>query len=403
MTKKNILIVGAGKIGRSFIGQLFSKAGYSIIFVDMDDSLVRELNNRGSYPVIIKGPDLEEIMVIENVRAIHALDSDSVIKAISCTDIMAISVGKTAFPAIAPVVAKGLLERENSSPGRILDIILAENMRSADLFLQEKLREHLPSSYPLKDQLGLVETSIGKMVPIMTIADLEEDQLQVFAEPYNTLILDKNGFRGKIPEINDLALKDNMKAWVDRKAFIHNLGHATAAYYGHLKYPDATFMYEVLDNLEVYQFTHDVMLESAQVLLARYEGEFTMDSLSDHIDDLITRFRNRNLRDTIFRVGSDLFRKLGKADRFMGIIRMAFDTNYSCDMIIEAMAMGFLFRARNEHGAMFEGDIKFHEAFDTNPDQVFEHVCGLKKSTDIFLIEKLNLNLNRLISEHSNG
>lgn len=403
MTEKNILIFGAGKIGRSFIGQLFGKAGYSIIFVDMDDSLVSELNKRGAYPVIIKGPDLEEVMVIENVRAIHAMDSNAVIKAIGGTDIMAISVGKTALPAIAPVVAEGLMERENTSPGRILDIILAENMRSADLFLRDKLRECLPSSYPLEDQVGLIETSIGKMVPIMTIADLKEDQLQVFAEPYNTLILDKKGFRGKIPEINDLALKDNMKAWVDRKAFIHNLGHATAAYYGHLKNPEATFMYEVLANKEVYQFTHDVMMESAQVLLKKYDGEFTLDSLSDHIDDLITRFRNRNLGDTIFRVGSDLFRKLGKDDRFMGIIRMALETDFSFDLILEAMAMGFLFRACNEQGLMFDGDIKFQEAFDTNPDQVFTDVCGLKKPTDILLIEKLKLNLNRLRSEHSNG
>ena len=48
--------------------------------------------------------------------------------------------------------------------------------------------------------------------------------------------------------LRELALKENMKAWVDRKAFIHNLGHATAAYFGHLKYPDAIFMYEVLED-----------------------------------------------------------------------------------------------------------------------------------------------------------
>ena len=124
--------------------------------------------------------------------------------------------------------------------------------------------------------MGLVETSIGKMVPIMTSHDLDEDHLQVFAEPYNTLILDKKGFRGEIPDIKELALKENMKAWVDRKAFIHNLGHATAAYFGHLKYPDAIFMYEVLADSEVYLFTKKVMHESGQVLMATYPTEFTL-------------------------------------------------------------------------------------------------------------------------------
>ena len=44
-----------------------------------------------------------------------------------------------------------------------------------------------------------------------------------------------------------------MKAWVDRKAFIHNLGHATAAYsWSSRNIPEATFMYEVLGDEKVY-------------------------------------------------------------------------------------------------------------------------------------------------------
>ena len=58
-----------------------------------------------------------------------------------------------------------------------------------------------------------------------------------------------------------------MKAWVDRKAFIHNLGHSTAAYFGYLKFPDASFMYEVLADTEVLDFTRNVMWEAARILL----------------------------------------------------------------------------------------------------------------------------------------
>lgn len=401
MAEKSILIFGAGKIGRSFIGQLFGRAGYHIIFVDMDHSLVRELNIRGTYPVIIKGPDSEERMMIENVRAIHALERNAIIQAISRVSIMAISVGKNALPTIAPIVAETLLIREKDGPGRKLDIILAENMRSADLFFRDRLRENLPPTYPLDDQIGLVETSIGKMVPIMTASELEKDPLQVFAEPYNTLILDKKGFRGDIPFIKELALKENMKAWVDRKAFIHNLGHATAAYYGYLKIPQAIFMYEVLAHKEVYGFTKRVMQEAAQILRAVYPDEFTMESLSAHIEDLLTRFQNRNLRDTLFRVGSDLHRKLGRDDRFMGIIRMAVRTHLPYDMILEAMTMGFLFRAGNEQGTMLPQDIEFHSACNKNPDQMLKDVCGLNDSIYGTVMEQLKQNLNTLRSEHT--
>ena len=37
---------GAGNIGRSFIGQLFSKAGWDVVFVDIDELVIDELNRR---------------------------------------------------------------------------------------------------------------------------------------------------------------------------------------------------------------------------------------------------------------------------------------------------------------------------------------------------------------------
>jgi mannitol-1-phosphate 5-dehydrogenase len=43
----------------------------------------------------------------------------------------------------------------------------------------------------LDEYVGLIETSIGKMVPIMPEKELERDPLMVYAEPYNTLIVDR--------------------------------------------------------------------------------------------------------------------------------------------------------------------------------------------------------------------
>ena len=381
--EQSIVIFGAGKIGRSFIGQLFGNAGYKVVFVDMDQTLIKALNKRGSYPVIIKGPHAEEQVTINKVSAIHATNIQSVLEAICEAEIMAISVGKTALAKVAEVLALGLWEREQRSPGRILDIILAENMRSANEFLFGKLREKLPDSYPLDKRVGLVETSIGKMVPIMTTKDLEEDPVQVFAEPYNTLILDKKGFKGEIPPIMEFALKENMKAWVDRKAFIHNLGHATAAYAGYLKDPTTTFIYEALADNKILDFTRSVMEQSAQILRKAYPGEFTQDDLCEHIEDLLQRFQNKKLGDTIFRVGCDLHRKLGKDDRFMGAIRLAQELDLPSDLILEAMSMGFLFQGKDEFGKMLPEDLEFHQKWVNKPDDVLDQVCGLRKNEEV--------------------
>ncbi|HWS00860.1 MAG TPA: hypothetical protein VN249_09615 [Prolixibacteraceae bacterium] len=385
---RKIVIFGAGKIGRSFIGQLFGCAGYRVVFVDVDNLLVERLNARGSYPVVIKG-DREEEMIVPNVSAISAFEVEKVTEAVASAGILSVNVGKNALIRVIPVIAEGLKIRFRQDPDAALDIILAENMRDAAQFVREQLKLSLPEDYPIGRLVGLVETSIGKMVPLMPISEMEKDPLMVFAEPYNSLILDRKGFRSQIPDVKGLSPKENIKAWVDRKAFIHNLGHATAAYFGYFLHPELINMYEILDDPEVLHFTRSVMLQSAAVLVKCYPDDFSLKDLELHTDDLIARFRNKALKDTVFRVGQDLTRKLGDGDRFMGAVRMAKENEMPCDLIIKAMSYGFFFRATDEEGRATPSDIEFLEQLKADFVQTMTGVLHLHPETDKGLIETL--------------
>ncbi|MCK9641355.1 MAG: hypothetical protein M0R39_15730 [Prolixibacteraceae bacterium] len=400
MENKSILIFGAGKIGRSFIGQLFGLSGYEVVFSDVDLDIVHTLNHRKSYPVVIKG-EKEETLLIPNVRAVSGLDQANVAREVSRASILAISVGKNALEKVIPLIGEGLKLRYQSTPDRPLDIIIAENMRSAGEFIHEKLSSYLPADYPLDRLVGLVETSIGKMVPIMSQVDLERDPLMVYAEPYNNLILDKKGFKGAIPDVKGLAPKENIKAWVDRKAFIHNLGHATAAYYGAYKYPKARYVYEVLDDPTVYRFAKEVMNQAATILLTLYPNDFSMEDLKIHIDDLLFRFRNKALKDTIFRVGQDRPRKLGPDDRFVGIIRLAISLGIKYNMILKAMAYAFCFKASDENGHRSSPDILFDNYRSRGMKFALQEVCGFDPVKDKKLITEFKeyynaLNINQV-------
>jgi mannitol-1-phosphate 5-dehydrogenase len=388
--EKKIVIFGAGKIGRSFIGQLFGRAGYKIVFIDVDRTIISLLNERGSYRVIIKG-DKEEEILVGNVSAISALETDAVVNAVASAGIAAVSVGKNALEKVIPVIARGIAKRYQADPSFPLDIILAENMRSAAEFTLGQMLPNLPEGFPASSYIGLIETSIGKMVPIMPLAEVEKDPLMVFAEPYNTLILDGKGFKAPIPDVKGLAPKVNIKAWVDRKAFIHNLGHASAAYYGYFKYPEAIYMYEVLDDEKIFSFTRSVMLQSANILRKVYPDDYSDNDLIGHIDDLLYRFRNRALQDTIFRVGQDLPRKLGSDDRFMGAIHLAIGCNMPYNLITEAMAYGFFFRAGDEEGTLFPADKAFHAAIETDFNQTLTELLHFDTVNDKQVIEKMKV------------
>jgi len=345
---------GAGNIGRSFIGQLFAQAGYEVCFVDVDAELVAELNMTRSYVVEIRDTDPQEIHV-QGVRGLHTSARERIVDEIAQASIIGTAVGPRALPKVYPTIAEGLVKRHERNGGPI-DIILCENLRDAAEHARQGLKESLPDGFPLEDTVGFVETSIGKMVPLITEEDRRRDPLRVYAEAYNTLICDRRGFKTGVPAVPGLDPKDNMAAYVDRKLFIHNLGHATCAYVGHLQSPKAVHMWQIMRDEDIVEAGRRAMWESGRALCKAYPGEFTQKSIGDHIEDLLRRFANVALGDTIFRVGRDLRRKLSADDRLIGALRLEQrygGARYGTEF---AVACALRFDAVDERGNAFEED-----------------------------------------------
>lgn len=385
---KKLVLFGAGKIGRSFIGQLFALSGYEVVFVDISQRVIKELNLRNEYNVIIKSSHPDKIIRVCNVRGVSGTEQDKVAQEIADCDIAAVSVGQANLVKIVPSLAKGLILRRKVFRNKPLDIILAENMQNADKFMNHILHHELDNDYPFDELVGLIETSIGKMVPIIPQVEQEKDPLVVYAEPYNTLILDKKAFKNPIPEVDGLAPKDNIKAWVDRKSYIHNFGHAAAAYVGFKADPSITFLSDILNITSVKEFTRQAMLQSAEVLMKKHPLEFTLSELTEHIDDLLSRFENRALGDTVFRVGCDLKRKLHRNDRILSPLIEGIKTISRVDRIVQTFICGLYFRAKDENGEMYPGDIEFYEALqEKGLFYVLCNLCGLDPVKDINIIE----------------
>ena len=380
--KHKLLQFGAGNIGRSFVAQLFSLSGYEVVFVDIDQRLINALNTENKYRVVIKNGNLpDETLTIKNVRAIDGRNTEAVIDEIISADIAATSVGQRALPIILQTLAKGIEQRFKKNQDRPLDIIIAENLQNAADFFHQELSQNLPSEFPLDEYVGLVETSIGKMVPIMKEEDLKEDPTWVFAEPYNQLILSKHAFKNPIPQIEGLKPVDNMQAYVDRKLYIHNLGHAAVAYLGFKSDPTHQYIWEALENPQTYLQTKQAMETSANALGTKYPDAFSREELQDHIEDLLNRFQNKALGDTIYRVGRDLHRKLSRKDRVIGSILLAQSMNLPIEPLIRVANAALHFKATDEQNQSFKSDLKFHQNLkDNGIEETLKSVCSLDPS-----------------------
>ena len=346
---KKLLQFGAGNIGRSFIGRVFADNGWEVVFVDVNRELVSRLNAAGGYRILIKEEGLEDrVSLVQGVRAIDGRDEEGLIREFATADIISSSVGKQILPRLVALFCSGIEARR--AVRRSSDIILAENFHQGGAWLRSRLGDCLGDT----SDIGIVETSIGKMVPIMKDEDLREDPLLLFCEAYNQLILHRGGFVAAVPDFPELLLVDNIDAYVDRKLYIHNLGHAAAAFLGYAADPGKELLADAI--LGVEEGVREAMRQSAEALSAKYPGVFTTADLEEHIEDLIRRFKNRALGDTVFRVGRDLKRKLHRSDRIIGPIVLAEEFSLPWDAIAQAFWRAGDFAAADQGGEAFPGD-----------------------------------------------
>lgn len=308
---KQAVIIGAGNIGRGFIGQIFSEAGFETCFVDVSEPIVNALNDRHEYPLDIVRTGGSKRLTIKNVRAVNGNDRDAAQRAIADCDICVTCVGAKAIKFIIPNLVGGIKLRYSETK-RPFNLLICENLMDADKYIHSLLEPELTA-----DELanvGLVETSVGRMVPIPDPELTKIDPLLVRAEEYGVLPCDRDAFKGEVPDIRNIVPVSPFRFIIERKLYIHNMGHAVCAYLG--MYKGYTYISEAIADPEIRVIVREAMTESAVALAKRFAMPF--DELIEHTNDLIRRFGNTALGDTCARVGADIPRKLANADRLTG-------------------------------------------------------------------------------------
>ncbi len=347
----NAIMYGAGNIGRGFIGSLLSQSGYRVTFVDVADPVVNHLKEKECYPIRYVSTTGHEDVLIENVTAIHGNDTEAVSDAIAACDIMATAVGARILKFIVPNIVAGLRKRWEKG-GAPLNIIVCENLMDANLVVEGLIKEKLTEDECKKfdETVGLVEASIGRMVPVQTEEMKDGEPMRVCVERYGFLPTDKAAFKGGVPEIKNMVPFEPFDFYIKRKLYIHNMGHATCAYLGDLL--GLQYIYESIDVADVRVLVQNAMIESATALNKKY-GVPTEDIIM-HITDLMGRFTNAALLDTCARVGGDPGRKLSPDDRLIGSSSLALSVGITPAYIAVGAAAG-LHRYIKEAEGMEQG------------------------------------------------
>ncbi|MBD8164993.1 mannitol-1-phosphate 5-dehydrogenase [Erwinia persicina] len=364
---------GAGNIGRGFIGKLLADAGFQLTFADVNQNILDALNARGEYPVHVVG-EQAQVEIVKGVNAVNST-SDDIVALVAEVDIVTTAVGPQILERIAASIAKGLAKRSDSANTRPLNIIACENMVRGTTQLKGHVLNALPAEYHawVEAHIGFVDSAVDRIVPPSAAGN--SDPLEVTVETFSEWIVDKTQFKGDLPAIPGMELTDNLMAFVERKLFTLNTGHAIAAYLGQLA-GHQTIRDAILDE-KIRAVVQGAMEESGAVLIERYG--FDAVKHAAYIQKILSRFENPYLKDDVERVGRQPLRKLSAGDRLIKPLLGALEYQLPHDHLVSGIAAALHYRSDQDPQAQELADLLAKQDVATT----LASISGLDSDSDV--------------------
>ena len=328
---------GAGNIGRGFIGETLNESGFDVAFVDVNETIINALNERGEYDITLAAEG-DPIVHIDRVRGINNKENpEQVVEAIKTADLVTTAIGPNILPFIAPLIADGIAARFEANETAPLDVIAAENMVGGSEKLRELVYEKLSDDVKAfaNEHVGFPNSAVDRIVPQQS----HEDPLAVTVEQFKEWVIDESAARNTDIRLKGVHYVNDLTPFIERKLFSVNAGHATTAYTGATR--GYTTIQEALKDRHVKLRLDKVLAEIRDLLLEKWG--FDEEDLLEYHRVLVERFANPRLSDSIARVGRTPIRKLGFDERFIRPIRELRDRGLEYDELVKVVGTIFRF------------------------------------------------------------
>ena len=351
-----IVIIGAGKTGRGFIGRLLAESGAEFEFIDRDVSLVHALNEAGSYDVHFFG-DARLPFCVAGYRACTWEDAD-----LSDAELIFTAVGGSNLKDV------GLALSERLIPGKPYYIIAAENAKGPAQTLRDTIL-HAKDALRAEDTLHSEDTLHGKntlhaedirvseatvfctTIESSAVTEVKDPEhadagsgLSIHSENYPYLQFNADLLGDYIPEVPAIRPVRGFGDFLVRKLFTYNAASGIISYLGALKgyenYGEAANDPEILAMLDRNYAVSNRVLCRLFGYDEKDQEEFAKLSRD--------KFLNRTIVDSIERNARDPLRKLGPEERIMGPLKLILQEGEDGSVLEKTAAALLCYRGVNE-------------------------------------------------------
>ena len=374
---KKALIFGAGKIGQGFLGDLLHEDGYEIIFADVSNEVIEEINENNRYSLFLTNHNYEE-KIIDNVSALSLLkNQEEILEAITQVDIIMTSVMKSNLVSVAPILAKGLKRRLDEGRSRVLVMACENAIMGTDTLVNLMTDTSIITLDQLKEIGSYPNTGVDRFV----FGGIYKGREGTAVSDSHELAIERQKLDDPDSKpISGAEYVDNLEAVLKRKIYLVNCWLAITSYIGHTK--GYKMVDEALRDEDIQKIVKKAVIESAAGLEKKFG--FSNDEMNNYISEMILKryddYNQEGINDPIARVARQPIRKLSPDDRIMGPAYIAAENNLPNGHLLYGAAYAFKYDNSDDEEA-----IELQEYIKGNGiETAIERFSGLQKGSDMF-------------------
>jgi mannitol-1-phosphate/altronate dehydrogenase len=362
--KKNIIIIGAGAIGRGYLPLVLDNDKYNFFFVDENPKIINLLKRKNHYLTYKIKNNLYVKKKIIIKAALHLKDLVNLkLKNISLC-----------FLCIGPRNIKNIIFflKTINKP-----IIVCEN----DPEIVNEIKKNIKNK---KIYFAVPDVITSNTAPKKL---LKKDQSSIVSEDGQLYVEKGPKIFG---EIKFLSKQDLLKTQWTAKLYLHNTPHCIAAYLGSII--NVKYIHQAMNNKFVMKIVEGSMSEMLKTL--KLNWDIPHNFLEWYAKKEIMRFKNTLLYDPISRVAREPLRKLEINGRLIGAAQLCLYNGVFPNNILKGIVSAFMFENHQDadnHIELLQNSM--------SPEHFNQYILGLRtgEPLDLLLKDKLDQIRNELI------
>lgn len=292
------VVIGAGQTGRGFIAPILKKNNYELVFVDKDEALIQQLQKEKRY-TIEYFEDKKPPCVIDHFIAYTTAQPETVSE-IASADLIITSIFASNIKDIIPMLKEAITKKNTDEE---MKIICCEN----GVNVKQSLID------------AKVNAVISEGLIFCTTLRPASDSLQLVCEDYPTLPI--CAVKGLTLHIDGMPIEANFHDLIQRKIYTYNFLSAVVAYLG--SYMGYEVYGDAANNKTITAVINLAIPRISRVIAKKYGVPYKVQL--EFTNRAVQKFKNKEIHDTIYRNCRQAERKLGKNERLLIPLKLAYE------------------------------------------------------------------------------